>query len=85
MLSKSDRGSCVSSCGAEKRPVMFFTVCYRSQQSFNDCFLSDSNQPKPARSRLVHLHALALLFRKNRQPLGKGEGRGRSQFLGPHR
>lgn len=25
--------------------MMFFTVCSRSQQSFNDCVLSDSNQP----------------------------------------
>ncbi|WP_409828310.1 hypothetical protein [Acidovorax sp.] len=25
---------------------MFFTVCSRSQQSFNDCMLSDSNQPE---------------------------------------
>ena len=40
---------------------------------------------KPARSRLVHLHALALLFRTNRQPLGKREGRRCSQLLGPHR
>lgn len=29
-------------------PVMFFTVCSRSQQSFNDCVLSDSNQPEAA-------------------------------------
>jgi hypothetical protein len=25
---------------------MFFTVCSRSQQSFNGCVLSDSNQPE---------------------------------------
>ena len=47
-LSTSDHASCVSSCGSKKRPVMFFTVCSRSQQSFNGCMLSDSNQPEAA-------------------------------------
>lgn len=44
-LTTSDHGICVSSYIAEKCPVMFFTVCFRAQQSFNDREVRGSNQP----------------------------------------